>query len=93
MAFFRYADGVIFCGGRTKGEPGGDAAMFLECGDNLVAGLALSKDNIDFLIESLQEFRDHVPDTIKDDFESRKIIASHKGAAKDTINDRRKETA
>lgn len=84
MAFFRYIDGMFFAQARTKGEDEGDAALLFESGDHVVAGIALSKDNIDFLIETLQECREYVPDTIKDPSLARQIVKNHKDIHKET---------
>lgn len=78
MAFFRYADGVSYSVGKVVGETTGDGAMFFYCGDEPIAGIALDKENIDFMIESLKEFRDSLPDSIKDFSDARKIVKSHR---------------
>lgn len=82
MAFFRYADGLLVANGRE------DGALFFKCGDDIVAGIALDKDNIDFLIEALKDSRNFVSESVEDSLTAREIVKRHKRTNEEIAKER-----
>lgn len=77
MRFLGFANHVFLAKEKVNEGCEGSSVIYLAIDDQILAGYALDKETIDFLIEQLKECRDIVPDLYEDANCARNAVFGH----------------